>query len=393
MDILVRVGAAAGADGLIDVTRAHLVGAYDIGPANRVLLGRLADMHARVRIPTTLNATSACLASGLPGDPDERRRAGDVVARYVAMGCRPTLTCAPYHLEDAPRPGECIAWAESNAVVYANSVLGARTNHTVQYLDLCAALTGRIPCTGLYRDDRRRATVEFDVSILRDAAWRRSGGFALLGLWLGRELTDGEVPWLSGMPPDTTRDELRTLGAAAASAGSLALFHAEGLTPEAPDRAAAAGNGIVARRSVTARALQSMAAGLAAPAGTPLNAVCLGTPHYSLDELRRLHAGIEGAGSPRVPVFVTTSRATLARADAEELGQRLKDQGVTVLTDTCTYYGQVVPGLAGTVMTDSAKWAWYGSGNLGVRPVLAGLERCLASAHAGRVVDGEDEIP
>lgn len=387
MGVLCRLGEAAGANRLIDVTRAHLVGAYDIGPANRRLLGRLAELEARVRIPTTLNASSACLRDDAPGDPGERERARAVVERYVAMGCRPTLTCAPYHLTDAPRVGERIAWAESNAVVYANSVLGARTNHTVQYLDLCAALTGRIPRTGFYRDAARRASVEVDASLLRENRWRNDGGFALLGLWLGRTLAADEVPLLTGLPEDTTSDELRTLGAAAASASGLALFHALGLTPEAPDRTTATDGAALPQQVVSPPDLEVEARRFTAPAGTTLDAVCLGTPHYAYAELQRLRDALgEMGGRPRVPVFVSTSRANLGRAAANGLDARLAEHGVTLLTDTCTYYGRVVPASAQTVMTDSAKWAWYGGGNLGVRPVLAGLERCLASALAGQVV-------
>lgn len=387
MEVLCRLGEAAGADRLIDVTRAHLVGAYNIGPANRRLLERLSELEARVRVPTTLNASSACLHGDAPGDPTERERTRAVVERYVAMGCRPALTCAPYQLADAPRVGECVAWAESNAVVYANSVLGARTNHTVQFLDLCAALTGRIPRAGLYRDEARRATIEVDASVLGDNRWRRENGFALLGLWLGRSLGADAVPLLSGLPENTTRDELRTLGAAAASAGGLTLFHALGLTPEAPDRHTVTGGADLECRVVEVEDLEREGRTFTAPPGTPLDAVCLGTPHYSLGELRRLAKTLDdSAGRMRIPMFVSTSRANLERAGAEGLETELTERGVTLLTDTCTYYGQVVPAGARTVMTDSAKWAWYGGGNLNVRPVLAGLERCVASAHAGCVV-------
>ncbi|MEM1411166.1 MAG: aconitase X [Pseudomonadota bacterium] len=390
LSLLRKVGEASGADQLIDVTRAHLVGAYDAGAANDELLDRLARLEAKVRIPTTLNASSACLAVHAPGDKGEQDRARGVVDRYVAMGCRPTLTCAPYHLVDAPEPGECIAWSESNAVVYANSVLGARTNHTVQFLDLCAALTGRIPRAGLYCTERRLATLEVDVRVLQDERLRAEGGFALLGLWLGRAVPAQAIPLLSGLPEDTTRDELRALGAAAAAAGSLAMFHALGLTPEAPDRETATGGRRVEQQPVTVEMLEQVASGFTAPIGARLAAVCLGTPHSSLEELRWLADALELAGHTlRIPLFVSTSRHVMALADAEDLPARLRAQRTTLLTDTCTYYGQVVPGLAGTVMTDSAKWAWYGGNNLPVQPVLAGRERCVASALAGRVVAPE----
>lgn len=392
MSLLLRVGEFTGADRFVDVSRCHLVGAYDGGVADRRFLERLRSMDARVRVPTTLNASSACL-DPLPGtDEAARARAAEIVEAYVALGCRPTLTCAPYFLADAPVLGECIAWAESNAVVFANSVLGARTNATVQYLDLCAALTGRIPRQGLYRTRERAGTVVVDASLLREGAWRRDNGFALLGLWLGSELRprSGEavVPVLTGLPNTTGVDELRTLGAAMASSGNLAMFHAVGLTPEAPDEATATAGQTVPRVRVTAEALEAVGARYSVSPGTSLDAVCLGTPHYSPRELEALATLLRSHSAPlRCPVYVTTARAILADPGMQACLEYLRSLGVVLISDTCSYYGTVIPGLAGTVMTDSAKWAWYAAGNLGVHPVLAGLGRCVASAVEGRVVD------
>ena len=156
---------------------------------------------------------------------------------------------------------------------------------------------------------------------------------------------------------------------------------------QAPDRSTATGDVSIPRQVLNVEDLEAEARSFAVIAGTPLDAVCLGTPHYAYAELRRLRDVLgEMSGRLRVPVYVSTSRATLERAVTAGLDVQLLERGVTLLTDTCTYYGQVVPPGAQTVMTDSAKWAWYGGGNLGVRPVLAGLERCLASALLGRVV-------
>ena len=392
MTLLCRVGELTGADRLIDVTRCHLVGAYDSGEADRRFLQRLRSLGARVRVPTTLNASSACLDPSCGSDEAARVRAAAVVEAYVAMGCRPELTCAPYYLADPPVPGECIAWAESNAVVFANAVLGARTNATVQYLDLCAALTGRIPRQGLYRTRERAGTVVVDVSILQGAAGPRENGFALLGLWLGSRLDPGSgspvIPVLEGLPDTTGTDDLRTLGAAMASAGKLAMFQPVGLTPEAPDEATATAGKAVPRLTLTAEALETMGQRYAAPPGSAIHAVCLGTPHYSGRELEALASMLGRHGrAPRRPVYVTTARATLDDPGNQACLEDLRTRGVTLISDTCSYYGSVIPGLTGTVMTDSAKWAWYAAGNLGVRPVLAGLERCVASAVAGRVVD------
>ena len=143
---------------MVDVEHCHLVGAYFSGAADLNFLQRLVDAGARVRVPTTLNASSACLATASLSPKQDRDAAAQVIRLYEAMGCDAQLTCAPYHLPYRPGLGDRIAWAESNAVVFANAVLGARSNRTVQYLDLCAALTGRIPEYGLYLDAMRAPT-------------------------------------------------------------------------------------------------------------------------------------------------------------------------------------------------------------------------------------------
>ena len=168
------------------------------------------------------------------------------------------------------------------------------------------------------------------------------------------------------------------------------------LTPEAPDEATATAGKEVPRMTVTAEALDAMGRRYAVPPGAAIDAVCLGTPHYSRNELKSLVAMLRDHDQPlRRPVYVTTARDLLADSDLRECRRELRSRGVVLLTDTCSYYGTVIPGLSGTVMTDSAKWAWYAAGNLGVQPVLASLERCVTSAVAGRLADrshppGED---
>ena len=152
---------------------------------------------------------------------------------YVAMGCRPTWTCAPYQLPDRPAFGEHVAWAESNAIVFANSVLGARTNRYGDFIDICAAITGRVPDHGLHTDEARRATVVVRLEGLTDALLDDELLYPVLGHLLGRRA--GSDVWaIDGLPPNTSEDRLKAIGAAAASSGSVALFHAIGVTPEAP---------------------------------------------------------------------------------------------------------------------------------------------------------------
>ncbi|WP_311946021.1 aconitase X [Halomonas piscis] len=159
MRILHDMAVIEGASQLIDVSRVHIDGCIYASPALLSFAEVFADMGARVKVPTTMNSISVDYAywqlQGVPetfGQPASR-----LADAYVAMGAQPSFTCAPYLLEDAPGTSEVIAWAESNAVIYANSVLGARTAKHPDLLDLCIALTGRATCHGVYLDAQRSA--------------------------------------------------------------------------------------------------------------------------------------------------------------------------------------------------------------------------------------------
>uniref|UniRef100_UPI002619B3D0 aconitase X n=1 Tax=uncultured Amaricoccus sp. TaxID=339341 RepID=UPI002619B3D0 len=197
MRIICAMAAQQGAERLVDVTRVHVDGCIYASPANLVFAERMAEMGARVRVPTTMNAISVdrenWQAQGVP--PAFGTAAARLADAYVRMGCRPTFTCSPYLLDDAPRAGEVIAWAESNAVVFANSVLGARTAKHPDFLDLCIALTGRAPLAGVYLDRHRKARRILEVELPRgidDAFWPLVG-------YLAGEKSPDRIPLLRGL--------------------------------------------------------------------------------------------------------------------------------------------------------------------------------------------------
>jgi predicted aconitase len=386
MKLLVAVGKVTGAHSMLDVSQAHLVGCYDSGPANIQFLDAMIKQGAKVRVPTTLNASSACVSTNSPSAVKDICRARGVIDRYETMGCTATLTCAPYHLPSSPERGESVAWAESNAVAYANSVIGARTNKTPQYLDLCAAITGRIPRTGFYLDENRRAQLLIDCTGISARRWNSSLTYQLLGLEMGKN-ADSAVPVLVGLPDTTGDDDLRAIGAGGASAGNVAMFHAVGLTPEAPDlKSALDGRAPTGTVSIGDADLERLAEQFSAPPGASVSAVCLGTPHFSLEEFQGLLGELEKAQHHCViPLYVTTSRHVKAQLEQRLLLAELLNRGVQVVTDSCSYYGPVVPGLEGVVMTNSSKWAYYASGNLGINACLARLADCVTTACTGNV--------
>jgi hypothetical protein len=386
MRLVVLMARVAEAPRLIDVGRAHIDGCLYHGPAGLDFAERLVAGGGRVAVPTTLNVGSLDLRHPelYRGDPETARAARRLMDAYVEMGCEPTWTCAPYQVETA-RPGfrEHVAWAESNAIVFANSVLGARTERYGDFIDICAAITGRVPDAGLHRDEHRRGQVVFDLAEVPGRLLEHDVAYPVLGHLVGREAGTA-VPVLDGLPAETTEDRLKALGAAAASSGSVALFHAVGVTPEAPTLEAALQGAPPARVvAVTPSSLRAARDSLSTAPGGRIGAVSVGTPHLSLTELERLVSLLDGPVA--VPLYASTSRAVLARAEERGLREPLERAGVTLVLDTCTYVTPILGAPEGPVVTNSAKWAYYAPGNIGVEVVFASIEECVRAAVTGEV--------
>jgi predicted aconitase len=397
MRIVVRTAEAMGAERLLDITAAHVDGCLYHGRAGLDFARRLADAGAQVAVPTTLNVSSLDLLHPelVRLDAETATHARALMDAYVAMGCRPTWTCAPYQLPERPTLGDHVAWAESNAVVFANSVLGARTGRYGDFIDICCAITGRAPAAGLHTDAERRATIVFRVDALPHALSADEAAFAAIGHVVGRAAGTA-VPAIVGLSATTTEDQLKALGAAAASSGSVAMFHAVGVTPEAPTLEAATGG--VEPPSETRIDLASLRRARdelsSVDAGAEIGGVSIGAPHCSADELRRLVRVLDGRrpGGRRLaaPCYVNTSRGVLEQVANDGVTQALAAAGVTVVTDTCTYITPIIDRSAAPVVTNSGKWAWYAPGNRGFDVAFATLEECIRSAEAGRLVRDPD---
>jgi len=389
MRIIVALGRASGARRLIPVTRAHVDGVLHHGQASQDFVEWLTSADAHVAIPTTLNVASLDLLHPwlFRGDEAAATAGRRLVDGYLQLGCLPTMTCAPYQDEDRPGPGEDIAWAESNAIVFVNSVIGARTARYGDFSDIAAAIAGCVPYAGLHRPEARLAGLVVELDPDAAATMTDDSALGALGLVVG-ELAAGRVPVIVGLPADTTEDGLKALGAAAASSGSVAMFHAVGITPEAPDLATATGQaGEPARVRVDTAMLARVLAGLATAPDGPIDAVALGTPHFSVSEFERLRAVLgETLGTVRVEFSVSTSRGVLAQITRLGWLEDIETAGVTVVTDTCTYVSRILRDPGGVTMTNSAKWAFYAPANLDARVVYGSLRDCVESARAGTVV-------
>ncbi|WP_411719905.1 aconitase X [Mycetocola sp.] len=389
MRIVVALARVSEATELIDVESAHIDSCLYHGQAGLDFAEKLARLGARVSVPTTLNVSSLDLMH--PGlvrlDPNEAAAARRLMDAYVALGAQPTWTCAPYQIESRPEAGTDIAWAESNAIVFANSVLGARTARYGDFLDACAAVTGRVPLAGLHLPAERVPTLAVDCSDLPAHVLDSEAAWAALGFLLGR-IAGEEVSILTGIDPASVdEDRLKALGATAASSGGVALFHVAGSTPEAKAAGSAwPPDGI--RSTVLTRGMLTAARDELTTAATdaPLDAVSLGTPHFSLTEFEKLADLLREPGDFAVAVWISTSRAVLAEARERGFLDVCERAGARIVVDTCTYLVPILADSVRTAMTTSGKWAWYAPANMGITVVLGTLAECVASARAGRVI-------
>ena len=332
MSILTRMAEVQGAEALLDISQAHIDSALYMGDATLEYAERLAAAGAQVVVPTTLNVAGVDPHGwerwAVP--PEWATKARRQMEAYQGMGCTPSWTCAPYQTEARPRFGQQIAWGASRAIVCANSVLGARTERDPDLLDSCAAITGRVPAVGLHLDENRRGGVLFHLGDIPSALQRDDALYPVLGHWIG-SVAGHRVPVLDGFEAVQTEDQLKAMGAAMASSGSVALFHVVGVTPEAPTVEEAFQGGrpeeVV---TVTMDALRSARADLHTADGDAPDMVVLGSPPFSLEEFRRLAPLREGAARPppaRQPARCAPPPTLAARRDSPHNTHRAKRPG------------------------------------------------------------------
>jgi predicted aconitase len=389
MSILVEMAEIFGAAELMDISAAHIDSAIYIGEAGLEFAERLANWGAHVAVPTTLNV------SGLdehhwqewPVPPDWAHNAHRQMVAYQSMGCVPTWTCAPYQMENRPGLGQQIAWGESNAIAFANSVLGARTERYPDLLDICCAITGRVPAMGLHLAKNRAGEIWMPLVDIPLAIQTDDAFYPVLGHLMGKIAQD-RIPVISGLGVQPGEDQLKALSAAAASSGTVALFHIVGVTPEAPTlEVAFQGRQPVRTVPVTMENLRAARRELTTADGDQLDMVVLGSPHFSLAEFRQLAPLLQGKQvHPHVKFLVTSSRAMTLIAEQAGYLAAVHAFGGKVTVDTCILATPMLPSDVKTLMTNSAKYAYYAPGILNTQVAFGTLADCVRSAVEGCVV-------
>jgi predicted aconitase len=353
MQILTGLGRIYGAARLIPARSAQIAGvSYDnLGDAGLAWLTEMAEGGGGVCIPTTLNPAGMDLenwrALGIPADFAAKQLL--VIDAFTRMGVTATCTCTPYLAGNEPSEGESIAWAESSAVCYANSVIGARTNREGGPSALAAALTGRTAEFGMHLEENRAPGVTVEVRA------RASGtaDFGALGKAIGEQIEargGKPIPWIAGVE-SASMEELKSFCASLATYGGLAMFHLAGITPEAevypPPQA---------QFTVTEDDLRTARESLS-DSGGESDFVSLGCPHLTLREIARLAEILSGKRVAK-EFWITTSRAVKRSADGMGYSAIIEASGAKFAVDTCCVVAPI-RGRFHVMATDSAKACYY----------------------------------
>ncbi|MBT5415973.1 MAG: DUF521 domain-containing protein [Rhodospirillaceae bacterium] len=392
MDHMIQVGRFFDAEDFVPVVQAHMMADTEsLGEAGVGFVEGLAahpEAERRVRIPMitdprgidfdhyrTLGQTDAMAAL-------ERR----AIAAFEALGILMTDTCINYQTIMPPVRGEHLAYGDTGVVIYSNSVLGARSNFEGGPSALAAGLTGRTPRYGLHLDENRRATKRFRVT-------HQPGGLAdwgALGAILGKRAGSyWEVPAIEGIAAVPGSDDLKHMGAAMASFGSVPLFHLIGVTPEAPNIAAVCDPAALEAEEIGAADFEAVYVEYGAR-GEKVDVVVFSAPQLSLVELRDLAEMLDGKRiHPATTLLAVTSPAVAADARRLGLAARIEASGALFLQGMCFYqsYAREMAEANGwtRLLTNSAKLVNI-IGGYGYKPTLASMADCVASAVAGEIV-------
>lgn len=388
MQVICKMAVIQGATRFIDVSQAHIDGCVYNGPSSLLFASQLNDWGAKVRVPTTLNSISVDQRRWQQQGIDKAfgEPASQLGDAYMKMGAQLSYTCAPYLLDTLPKHGEQIVWAESNAVVFANSVLGARTQKYADFMDICIALTARAPCSGSHIDSGRLPGLQIIVEATdnaNDAYW------PLLGYQIGL-LAVNDVPIIYGLEDSAPGDDdLKAFSAAFATTSSVAMFHMAGITPESSIANEFARDTLSQDNTVrvSAKMLRQSWRELNSATGQKVDVICLGNPHFSLNEcsvLAKLCKGQQKKDGLRI--YVTLGRAIHEKACEAGYVKPLEQFGVEFITDTCwcMLSAPVIPDSAEVLMTNSGKYAHYAPGLVGKSIYFDSLEHCVAAACSGR---------
>lgn len=387
MEILVKVGEGFGAERLIPIQSVHLVlhaykSAFDAGVE---AAERIADMGGRFTVPTTIDpyGMDAEDWEGAKTPKEYAVMQKRLEAAVSRLGVIPVWTCTPYYGFNMPKFGENVAWSESSAVAFANTVLGARTNRQSAIVDICCGILGLAPEVGLHLTRERRGQVLIRLKMDRPLqTWE----YPALGFRLG-QLLGNRIGVVDGMMGTPETEELKALCAAAAASGSVALLHIVGVTPEARTlEEAFDGNRPQENITFTEKDLLETREKMNTHKGKNVDIVALGCPHYTINEIITVQKLLDGRKvSDGVAMWVYANSAAIALAEKMGIRQELEELGITIRAETCMIISPIAEWGFKVMMTDSGKCVHYGPMECGTEMVFGSAEECVESAVRGHV--------
>jgi len=355
MEIVTKVGDAVGAESLVPIKSAHVLAHYSsLHEAGVDVLERFANSGGKFSVPTSVDPASIDLQNwksfGIPEDYARKQfRLCDAYTRLGGLRC---WTCVQYQVCNFPKRDEIVAWAESSAVVFANSVIGCRSNKITAGMDVACAILGLTPKFGMLNDENRPATITFKVALdsFSDLDYRS------LGFFLGRN-AGSRVPALIGLPPEVTSDDIKHLGAGAAAAGPVTMIHYLGITPGSGTLNEATGDHKAEEVEVTRSDLDEVQADLNQTSERP-DLVAFGVPHLSVNELGQLAKMLEGRMlRPGVKMYVYTSSQAFDMAGRTGITSVIEASGARLSQSTDAEISPLKQLGFNVVATNSAKLA------------------------------------
>ncbi|MCK5150792.1 MAG: aconitase X catalytic domain-containing protein [Candidatus Thorarchaeota archaeon] len=369
MEIITTLGEIYGAERLIPISSVQIAGVsyHNLGEAGLEYLSEIA-VDGRVRVLTTLNPAGMDLEEwkkhGISEDFAENQQR--VVDAFARMGVVTTCTCTPYLIGNLPHFGEHIAWAESSAVCFSNSVIGARTNREGGPSALASALTGRTAEYGFHLDENRVAQVKYDVQV----KLRNTDDFGLLGQVIG-ERTRKAIPYITGIP-HATSEALKSFCASIATYGGVALFHMENITPNRTS--------IPEEIEIVTQADLDQARKTLDDENAEIDFISIGCPHASIDEIAKIADMLDGKQvTEGKTVWITTAKPTKDLAKMMGYYDTIEQSGAFLVSDACCAVAPLKGRFKG-LMTDSAKACFYARGKNDFRTEIRSIQECIQEA-------------
>ena len=386
MKTLIKIGEINGAKRFIPIKSVHLVlhaykSAFDAGVE---VAEEIAEMGGKFSVPTTIDpyGMDAENWEGAKTPENYAIMQKRLEAAVEKMGVIPVWSCTPYYGFTSPKIGDHLAWSESSAVAYANTVLGARTNRQTAIIDIFCAIVGRTPETGLHIDENRRGEVLIKLNIDREL---KSWEYAAFGYYLGKKL-GSKIGVVEGMKGSPTSENLKALCAASAASGSVALLHIVGITPEARTVDDAFGNNPIKEIiEVSEEDIWNTRESMCSYNGDDVDFVALGCPHYTINEIMKVHELLDGRKvNENTNFWIYANRYALDLAEKMGIRQSLEESGIVIRAETCMIISPVASWGFKNMMTDSGKCAYYGPAECGTEMIFASVEECVESAVSGK---------